>query len=159
MSIAEDWQARVIQLLSVPGMLVAYYLWLFHSGSLFTTCTVNTFFDCGQVSGPTSPYSSIGPIPVALIGLIGYAAIFGIVWLKDWIPFVEDYLPEFLAVLVGLAFLFTLGLTATEMFVIGAFCQYCLISAGIILLMSLLALSYVIGARREAADEPQPKLS
>ncbi len=149
MSFPQDWQPRLIQLLAVPGMLVAYYLLLYHSGSLFTTCTVNEWFDCGQVSGPASPYSSIGPIPVALLGLTGYASIFLLVWLRDWIQFIEDYLPELLAGFVGLAFLFTLGLTSLELLVIHAFCQYCLYSAAIVTLMFILTISYLIGSRRE----------
>lgn len=149
MTIPQNWQAKLIQLLAVPGMLVAYYLLLFHSGSLFTTCTVNEWFDCGQVSGPASPYSSIGPIPVALLGLLGYAAIFLVVWLKDWIQLVEENLPELVAGLVGLAFLFTLGLTALELFVIHAFCQYCLYSAAIVTLMFILAISFVISSRKK----------
>lgn len=149
MTIPQNWQAILIQLLAVPGMLVAYYLLLFHSGSLFTTCTVNEWFDCGQVSGPASPYSSIGPIPVALLGLLGYAAIFLVVWLKDWIQLVEENLPELVAGLVGLAFLFTLGLTALELFVIHAFCQYCLYSAAIVTLMFILAISFVISSRKK----------
>jgi uncharacterized membrane protein len=149
MILPRNWQVRIIQMLAVPGMLVAYYLYLFHSGSLFTTCTVNDFFDCGQVSGPGSPYSSIGPIPVALIGLLGYAIIFFIVWLQDWIKFVADNLSELMFGVVGLAFLFTLGLTALEMFVIHAFCQYCLYSAAIILIMFVLAISYLIGSKKE----------
>jgi len=149
MTLQKDWAVRIIQLLAVPGMLVAYYLYLFHSGSLFTTCTVNDLFDCGQVSGPGSPYSSIGPVPVALIGLIGYAVIFLLVWLQDWIGFVEDNLPELILGVVGLAFLFTLGLTALEMFVIHAFCQYCLYSAAIILVMFVLAISFLISSKKE----------
>ncbi len=149
MTIPQNWQAILIQLLAVPGMLVAYYLLLFHSGSLFTTCTVNEWFDCGQVSGPASPYSSIGPIPVALLGLLGYAAIFLVVWLQDWIQLVEENLPELVAGLVGLAFLFTLGLTALELFVIHAFCQYCLYSAAIVTLMFILAISFVISSRKK----------
>ncbi len=94
MTLPKDWQVRLIQLLAVPGMLTAYYLYLYHSGSLFTTCTVNDFFDCGQVSGPGSPYASIGPIPVALIGLLGYAAIFLVVWLRDWLKPIAENLPE-----------------------------------------------------------------
>lgn len=149
MTLQKDWPVRIIQLLAVPGMLVAYYLYLFHSGSLFTTCTVNDLFDCGQVSGPGSPYSSIGPIPVALIGLIGYAAIFLLVWLRDWINLIEDNLPELIIGVVGLAFLFTLGLTLLEMFVIHAFCQYCLYSAAIILIMFILAIIYLVGSRKQ----------
>ncbi len=148
MKIPREWQALVIQLLAVPGMLVAYYLLLYHNGVLFTTCGVNDWFDCGQVSGPGSPYSAIGPIPVALIGLIGYAAIFLSVWLREWIALIEDYLPELLFGLVGLAFLFSLGLTALEILVIHAFCQFCLISGGIILVMFALAISLLVSARR-----------
>jgi uncharacterized membrane protein len=150
MVLPENWQARLIQLLAVPGIIVAYYLLLFHSGSLFTTCTVNDWFDCGQVSGPGAPYSSIGPIPVALLGLLGYALIFLVVWLKDWIHLVEDYLPELVFGIVGLAFLFTLGLTALELLVINAFCQYCLYSAAIVTIMFILAISYIHSGQRRA---------
>lgn len=149
MLVPKDWPVRLIQLLAVPGMLVAYYLYLFHSGNLFTTCTVNDFFDCGQVSGPTSPYSAIGPIPIALIGLVGYAAIFTLIWLQDWFEFVADNMPELLMGMVGLAFLFTLGLTALELLVIHAFCQYCLYSAAIVLIMFVLAILYLIKSRKE----------
>ena len=149
MTIPRDWPARIIQLLAVPGMLIAYYLYLFHSGSLFTTCTVNDLFDCGQVSGPNSPYSSIGPIPVALVGLIGYATIFLVIWLREWVDLVADNLPELVMGIVGLAFLFTLSLTALEMFIIHAFCQYCLYSAAVILVMFILAIVYLVRSRKE----------
>ena len=149
MTLPKDWPVRIIQLLAIPGMLVAYYLYLYHSGSLFSTCTVNDFFDCGQVSGPGSPYSSIGPIPVALIGLVGYAVIFLTVWIRDWFSFVEDNLPELILGLAGLAFLFTLGLTLLEMFVIHAFCQYCLYSAAIVLVMFILAIIYLVKSRNQ----------
>jgi uncharacterized membrane protein len=148
MTLPKQWQALVIQLLAVPGMLVAYYLLLYHNGVLFTSCTVNEFFDCGQVSGPGSPYSSIGPIPVALIGLLGYVTIFLVVWLGSWSETIEEYIPELLAGLVGLAFLFTLGLTALELVVIHAFCQYCLYSAAIVLVMLILAISLIINRNR-----------
>lgn len=144
----QDWQALLIQLLAVPGMLVAYYLYLYHEGVLFTTCTISELWDCGQVSGPGSPYASIGPIPVALIGLTGYAVIFGTIWLREWIPLIDENLPELLLGLVGLAFLFTLGLTLLEAFVIGAFCQYCIVSAVIILIMTVLAVHYLMSSRR-----------
>jgi len=151
MNIPDKWQALVIQLLAVPGMLLAYYLLLYHNGVLFTSCTVNEIFDCGQVSGPGAPYSSIGPIPVALIGLIGYATIFLVVWLGNWSDLIDDYLPELLIGLTGLAFIFTLGLTMLEIFVIHAICQFCLYSAIIVLIIFLLALSLVISQRRQEA--------
>lgn len=149
MNLPKNWQALIIQLLAVPGTLVAYYLLLYHNGVLFTTCTVNDFFDCGQVSGPGSPYSSIGPVPVALIGLLGYGAIFLVVWLSNWSGPIDEYLPELLTGLVGLAFIFTLGLTLLELAVIHAFCQYCLYSAAIVLVMFILAISFLVSQRRE----------
>jgi uncharacterized membrane protein len=134
-----QWPARLIQLLAVPGLLVAFYLWLYHHGALTATCTVGSWEDCGLVSGPNAPYAAIGPIPVALIGLAGYALIFLVVWLADFIPLIERYLPELLVGLTGTALLFTAGLTALEIFIIHAVCRYCLVSAAIIVLMFILA--------------------
>ncbi|MBK9055373.1 MAG: vitamin K epoxide reductase family protein [Chloroflexi bacterium] len=138
-----DWPVRFIQLLAVPGLLVAYYLWLYHEGVLLAGCTGSGWDDCGRVSGPGAPYSSIGPIPVALIGLLGYAFIFLAVWLKDWWPWLEENLPELLVGLTGLGFLFSLGLTALELFIIHAVCRYCVISAVIMTLMFILAVLHL----------------
>ena len=143
MRIPEDWQLRIIQLLSIPGMFLAFYLLLYHNGSLFSVCEPGGFEDCGLVSGPGAPYSAIGPIPVALIGLVGYITIFLIIWLKDWVQFVDDYVPEIMLGLTGIAFLLTAFLTGLEAFVIHAYCRYCLMSAGIILIMLILAISFL----------------
>ena len=82
--IPDKWQVRLIQLLAVPGLLVAFYLLLYHNGALVSACKVGGWEDCGQVSGPNAPYASLGPIPVALIGLVGYAALFLATWLPAW---------------------------------------------------------------------------
>lgn len=135
-----DWPTRIILLLAVPGLLVAYYLWLFHEGSLVASCTGSGWDDCGRVSGPDAPYSSIGPVPVALIGFIGYAIIFLVIWLKEWLPWLDDNLPELLVAFTGLGFLFSLALTLLELFVIQAICRYCVVSAVIMTIMFLLAI-------------------
>ena len=64
--------------------------------------------------------------------------------------FTEENLPELLIGTVGLAFLFTLYLTALEFFAIGLFCQYCVISAVIVLMMFILAISYLRTTRTQA---------
>jgi uncharacterized membrane protein len=152
----EQWQVRLIQLLAVPGLLVAFYLLLYHNGALVAACTANGWEDCGLVSGPDAPYASIGPIPVALIGLVGYAAIFLLTWLPDWLPILRRYLPELLVGVTGMALLFTAGLTALEVFVIHAVCRYCLVSAAIILLMFILAVMYLRDVNRgEVAPEEE----
>ena len=139
----DHWQPRLIQLLAVPGLLISFYLLLYHNGHLVVICKAGGWEDCGQVSGPDAPYASIGAVPVALLGLIGYALIFLTVWLKDWLRIVEDYLPELVVSLTALAFLLSSGLTILELFVIQAFCRYCLISAAIVVIMFVLALAYL----------------
>jgi len=139
----EKWQLRLIQLISVAGIMVAYYLLLYHEGSLVAACGASGWDDCGAVSGPGAPYSSIGPIPVALIGLIGYVAIFLAVWLDEWIPILSDYLPEIMVGMNALALVFTLWLTGLELFVIHALCRYCVVSAVFVLTTFSLSISYL----------------
>jgi len=139
----DDWQVRIIQLLTLPGMILAYYLLLYHNGSLIAGCTGNGWDDCGLVSGPDAAYSAIGPIPVALVGLIGYALIFLVIWLGEWWARLDDNLPELLIGLASSALLFTLGLTGLELFVIHSFCRYCIFSAVIVVIIFVLSLSYM----------------
>lgn len=148
----QNWQLRLIQLLSIPGMLLAYYLYLFHEGVLVVGCKVGSWWDCGQVSGPGAPYASIGPVPVAFIGLTGYAVIFLLTWLQDWDFPLMDYLPELLVAVTGIALLFSLGLTALEFFVIEAFCQYCVVSAVLVIVLFGLSLSYLRSTNAEGGD-------
>jgi uncharacterized membrane protein len=135
----DDWPLRLIQLLAVPGLVVAFYLLLYHNGNLVEVCTASGWDDCGKVSGPDAPYSAIGPLPVALIGLLGYAALFLLIWLKDWIPVLEDNIPELIVGLTSLALIFSLGLTAIELFVVQAICRFCVVSALIVTIMFFLA--------------------
>lgn len=139
----DKWQLRIIQLFSIAGIVVAFYLYLFHEGSLISACGTSTWFDCGEVSGPGAPYASVGPIPVALIGLVGYIAMYLAIWLDDWIPLVGDYLPEIMVGMSSLALVFTLWLTGLELFMIGAFCQYCVVSAVFIIIIFALSISYL----------------
>ena len=144
----ENWPIRVIQLLAIPGIMLAFYLLLYHNGDLIGACTTSAWDDCGQVSGPGAKYASIGPIPVALIGLIGYSAIFLLVWLADWWSWIEENIPELVLGLAGLAFLFSIGLTAIELFVIKAICRYCVVSVIIVTIMFVLAIIYRRNVRR-----------
>lgn len=151
MTLHDDWQIRIIQLISVAGIVVAFYLLLFHNGSLIAVCSGSGWDDCGAVSGPDAPYSSVGPIPVALIGLVGYVGIFLVTWLKDWLPALDDYVPEIMIGMTGLAFLFSLWLTALELFVIHALCRYCVVSAVFVTIMFILSISYLRAVNRQEA--------
>ncbi len=146
---AEDWQLKIIQLLAVPGILLSYYLLLFHNGVLVAACSGGGWDDCGLVSGPDAQYSAIGPVPVALMGLLGYVLIFLLIWLQEWVPLIDDNLPELMMGVTGLAFLFTVVLTALELFVIHSFCRYCVVSAVIVVVMFGLSISYLRSLNQE----------
>lgn len=137
------WHLSLIQLLSVGGLLVSFYLYLFHEGSLTAVCGPNAWDDCGAVSGPDAPYASVGPVPVALLGLLGYAGIFLAIWGRHWLTVVDEYLPELLIGMTGLGFLFSLWLTGLEMFVIHAFCRYCIVSAVLITIMFVASILFL----------------
>jgi uncharacterized membrane protein len=83
--------------------------------------------------------------------LLGYIFIFALTWLRDWLPALDDYLPELLVGTTGLAVAFTAWLTALEIFVIHAVCRYCLISAAIITVMLILSISYLRSANHAEA--------
>jgi uncharacterized membrane protein len=149
-SLAESWPVKLIQILAIPGLLLSYYLLLYHNGDLIAVCSGSGWDDCGKVSGPDAPYSTIGSVPVALIGLLGYAAIFLVTWLPTFWPALDDYLPEVLVALTGLGFLFSLFLTGLELFVIRSLCRYCVISALIMTAMFVLA---IVLLRRPAMEK------
>jgi len=147
-----NWPLRIIQLLAVPGLLLSYYLYLYHQGSLVAACGASGWDDCGKVSGPGAPYSEIGPVPVAALGMAGYALIFLVTWLDDWLPALHAVLPEIMVGLTGFALLLSLGLTGLELFVIHAICRYCVISAVIVLVMFVLALLHLKSRAGEDAS-------
>ena len=155
---SQPWQVRAVQLLSVGGLLVAYFLKLYHDEILFVQCgdgsqtILGHPIDCGLVSGPTSRWSYLNlggfSMPIAELGLYAYATIFGSIWLSDLVTALRPYVKHILLLMTGGGLLFTGYLTYLEMFVIEAWCLYCLYSAGIILAMFLLMATAYLGRDR-----------
>ncbi len=145
-----EWPIHVIQLLSLPGLLVSFYLYLYHQEVISIRCSAGTIFDCSQVSGPASPYSSVGELPIAALGLIGYAAVFLVIWLRPFSARLTRYTGALLLLITGLGVAFTLYLKGLELLVIHALCEYCLYSALIMLAMFILALLSFTRERRSA---------
>jgi vitamin-K-epoxide reductase (warfarin-sensitive) len=98
-------------------------------------CSINERWDCGIVN--KSPYAMIGPIPVAAIGIVGYLAMAALAWRRS-------YRLILAAAAVGLAF--SLYLAHIEKDVLGVWCIYCVISLGIISLITLLSLGTTIAS-------------
>jgi uncharacterized membrane protein len=126
-----------VALLSVAGLLISAYLWMFKHGYIGTLA-------CGSGGCETvqlSPYSSFLGVDVALIGFLGYV-VFLVVSLAGVQPASLDRPgPSRLLLLLSAGGLLFAGyLTGLELFVIHAICRWCAASAVIVLLIFVLAL-------------------
>jgi vitamin-K-epoxide reductase (warfarin-sensitive) len=105
-------------------------------------CSINEHWDCGVVNH--SPYAVRFGIPVAAIGIAGYILMAVLAYLRAYRLLL---VPTF----AGLAY--SLYLANIEATVLGVWCIYCVISLGIISLMSLLTLGTVVG---QIVRKPSP---
>jgi len=98
-------------------------------------CSINERWDCGIVNH--SPYAMLAGIPVAALGILGYLMMAALAWRRAFR----------LVLLVALAGLgFSLYLAHVEKDILGVWCIYCVISLGIISLITLLALGSVLAS-------------
>ena len=112
-------------------------------------CSINEHWDCGVVNH--SPFALIGGVfeqigfhahipllsamPVATAGILGYILMAAVAFRRSF---------RLLLVLVLGSMAFSLYLAHIEKDILGVWCVYCVISLGIISLMSLLTLGTVI---------------
>jgi uncharacterized membrane protein len=119
-----------IALLSLAGLFIAVYMYLYKIGKIGSLL-------CGTGACETvqlSPQARFLGVEVALIGVIGYAAMLVLALLALQPRFTGPAWPSrMLALLAGGAVLFTAYLTYLELFVIHAICRWCVGSAVIIL--------------------------
>src|SRR5919205_2312945 len=108
--------------LALAGLLVSAYLTWTHLAGAEPVCGLGSD-GCRAVQA--SRYATILSVPVATLGLAGYAAVLLAAVLRGE---AAAYL-GLLVTLVGA--LFSAYLTYLEVFVIGALCQWCLASAAI----------------------------
>src|SRR5256885_10485982 len=103
----------LIVLLALAGVVVSTVVLKEHYCTETSPCDINAKWDCGIVNH--TPYSLFHGIPVAMIGVVGYALI---AVLAGRFPILTA-----LAALGGLGF--ALRLTYFEWKVIGGWCMYC----------------------------------
>jgi uncharacterized membrane protein len=131
---------QAMALLALAGLFVSLYLWL-HKLGLIGVLQCGTG-GCDTVQA--SRYADFLGLPVALYGVIGYAVLFAVSLLAVQRPDAPPRRSDLtLAVLASLGFVFTVYLTAVELFVIHAFCRWCLGSAAIITGIMVLSLAPV----------------
>lgn len=131
-----------IALLAVAGMVVSSVSLYHHFITSKTSfCDFGGNFNCDMVN--RSIYSTVMGVPVALIGILGYAVVLGFATIFR----TRADTPKILlgASLAGLGF--ALYLTYIEAFVLAVWCVLCLSSLAVIFLIAGLATALVVKSK------------
>ena len=121
----------VVALLSLIGLTDAIYLTVKHVTGGVVPCTLTG--SCEQVLN--SSYATIAGIPLAALGALAYFTVFSLAILA---AFGNELARSFLIFVVGLMLAFSIWLFILQAFVLHAFCQFCLLSAGVTFLLSVI---------------------
>lgn len=128
-------------LLALVGLGDAVYLTVEHLTGATLQCSIT--HGCAEVLG--SRFATIGHVPLAAFGAAAYFTVFSLTTLA---AFGYAGARKFLPPLVALMFLFTLWLLYLQAFVLHAFCQFCLLSASITTLLTVVVVLQLLARRR-----------
>jgi uncharacterized membrane protein len=123
---------KAIAGLALLGLAISIYLTYVHYAGIEPVCT--SVSNCERVQ--TSEYADLAGIPVAVLGIVGYATILVSLRMRA----------DVTALLAYLAVAFSAYLTWAELFKIDAICQWCVASAIITLVIAVLATVRALGA-------------
>jgi uncharacterized membrane protein len=137
MTARAKWLYPIAAAVSLVGLGDAIYLTVEHLTGQSVRCTIIS--GCSEVLG--SSYAVIAGVPLAIIGDAAYFSVFSLAILA---AFGYRLAGTLLTVLVGIMFVMTLWLTFVQAFIIHHFCQFCLLSA----LVTLILTALVIAQRR-----------
>lgn len=122
---------------SFSGFLDATYLTVSHYAGTELNCTLTQ--GCGEVT--TSKYSTIGSIPVALLGALYYFTI--LISSFVYLDTKNELSKKIISILPFTGFIASIYFVSLQLFVIHAICQYCMVSAitsTILFILALIAL-------------------
>lgn len=130
----------LIVVLCLAGVVISGMALGEHYNTKPSPCSINDRWDCGIVNH--SPYAVINlrgySVPVALIGIVGYAFLIAL----------AGRFPRITALAALIALIFTLRLTWIEWKILGVWCIYCVSSQAVIAIVFLLSLGTITFARR-----------
>jgi len=126
--------------LTIIGLLVSIYMTIYKLTDNESMCIGNG--GCSVVN--SSKYSEVNGIPVAVVGMIGYAAILGILWLERKPGFFKSNGAMMLFGITLMGFLFTVWLIYVEIALIKALCPFCLTSQVVMTLIFILSVVRVV---------------
>jgi len=146
-ALAVDWRLWLMRLLALAGLGVSGYLTWTHLTNQAIACGGSQ--DCDLVQ--QSAYSEVLGIPVALLGMLAYATLLALLFLRGRLPQAWDaYIPLAVFGISLIGVLYSAYLTYLEIYVIYAICRWCVSSAIIITVIFLLSLLDL----RSGADLP-----
>jgi uncharacterized membrane protein len=123
----------LLAFLALAGIVISTMALRIHYSNATEPCSINDHWDCGIVNH--SSFSVFLHVPVAAIGIAGYLAL-GILALARRRGL------HLAAAIAGLAF--ALHLTSIERNVLQVWCLYCVISQGIIALITVLSIIWFV---------------
>ena len=134
-----------ILVLALAGAIVSALALQVHYSTGTEPCDINAKWDCGIVNH--SSYSTFLHVPVAAIGIAGYLLL-GVLALvrRRWLLL--------LASLVALGF--ALYLSHVEKDILEVWCLYCVISQGVIALLTLCSLGWLVVFQRSKMRSTKP---
>jgi uncharacterized membrane protein len=130
--------------IALAGLGIAVYLSVMALSGETAACGGSA--GCAEVLG--SSYAKIAGVPIALLGILGYFAVF---CFATFAAFGYKQARLLLGVTVSAMFCMTLWLLYVQAFLLHAFCRYCLFSAAFTFLLAGLAVAGM--PPREIAEE------
>ncbi len=129
---------RASVVLAVGGLAVALYLTAVDllRGSVPLVCAETGIVNCDVVT--TSAQSHVGPVPVALLGVLWFVGMLVLLVAQGGGGALDDPLLEL--AWTGAGLIVVLFLVYAELFVIGAICQWCTVVHAVVVLLFALAL-------------------
>jgi uncharacterized membrane protein len=132
-----------VALVALAGLTDAVYLTVEHLSGQSVRCMVVS--GCDEVL--QSSYATVAAgVPVAAVGALAYFTVFSLATLA---AFGYDGARKLITPLVAVMFLATLWFLYLQAFIIKAFCTYCLISATVTTLLTLLVLARRFSGSRQ----------
>jgi uncharacterized membrane protein len=117
------WILALFLVFSLAGFADASYLTVTHYAGTPPECSI--FHGCEKVT--TSPYATLGGVPLALLGMIYYAAI--ILLIIAYLDTRREGILLFTARATVVGFLASAWFVYLQLYVIQAVCPYCMLSA------------------------------
>jgi uncharacterized membrane protein len=127
----------VAAIVALLGLADGIYLTVEHVTGRTAQCIASS--GCQEVL--SSQYAAIGPIPLASVGALAYFTAFSTALLA---AFGFAKCRSLFALLVVIMFAVTLWLFYLQAFVLHAFCDYCLFSAGVTTILALIAITNAV---------------